>query len=307
MILSGIRWDGDNTSFVDAGTDTLCSYVRWSFVGENQFDVDHQTASCVGVDPLSIVSTTDDQDWWHMYSSPQIKLIENGGDKHVAMSFFDRAGAQSNDVLAESGNNTLVGMGMFFANAGKAFGEITVPTESLNQLRSVISGMNDLSMYGSSWADALSDGTIVVHLDGESAHYLTLSASTMNANVCLLGENEFTAVAAPTLSTINIASCAELAWNESMKLVAVPGRDYFLTAAAQHEGEDPQLMRADVSGSTIALTAGVGPENFSGASFYVHASLDGELYLYWGSGNEGKEPCNYDDDGNVLDRADVKE
>lgn len=185
LVFSGLRESGDKTSFMDASLDHLASYVRWSFLSADDFS--SQSVSWAGVDPDDIhaaVDPSDPEDWYHMYCSPQVRLIQDEGGSAVVLSYLDRAGKEAADVFGNSEKRTRVGVGMFFCSADWEFGKLALP--DLSDLREEIGEFKDLTVSEMTCSDRPKGGYHTIMLRGtEKAHYLIVNTKAVADTLAL--------------------------------------------------------------------------------------------------------------------------
>lgn len=185
LVFSGLRGHGNDTDFITASMDHLASYVRWSFTDAT--NLAQQTVSCTAVDPDDVNAAVDSNDpsvgdWAHMYSCPQVRLIEDGSDRAVVMSYLDRAGETPADVFGNSYATTRVGVGMFYASLGGEFGDLAMP--DLANLRKLIKDFDDLTVSEMTCSDRPNGGYHTVMLRGtENAHYLIVKTKASAATI----------------------------------------------------------------------------------------------------------------------------
>ena len=188
LVFSGLRESGDDTTFMDASLDHLASYVRWSFLSPD--DLRAQSVSWTGVDPDDVhaaVDPSDPEDWYHMYSCPQVRLIQDDSGSAVVLSYLDRAGKEESDVFGESPDSTRVGVGMFFCSTDWEFGKLAIP--DLADLRSVIGEFGDLTVSEMTCSDRPKGGYHTVMLRGtQHAHYLIVNTKAVADTVSIEAE-----------------------------------------------------------------------------------------------------------------------
>lgn len=308
MVVSGVREDDDDTTLVGAAQGHIFSYVRYAFTDAN--DLSKRYAVAAQVVPDKIHATDCPEDWDnHLYLSPQIKMVEQDGQKACVMAFVDRAGQEDTGTLNDQSlDETRVGVGMFFAKVedGKSKEEMPVLSlPDLSDLREKLGDMGDLALTSMDMVGMMSD-YLTIKFGGNVNHYLLLSVNPA-FDVTIPTEGEPQSESAAGISQIvrvsDEAIKAVLTDPEEtqLDLQEVPGEQFMLTCV---NGMLQRVTWGNVeSGDPVPQLEACGPEGVQIRSFTVDPS--GE-FIYWPTVADGDAPTKYDDYGKRLPDEKVK-
>lgn len=308
LVISGVREDDDETTIVGAAQGHVFSYVRYSFT--NKDDLTERYATALQVTPDKIHATDCPDDWDnHIYLSPQIQLVEKDGQKACVMSYVERAGEDETSMLNDqNGDQTRVGVGMFFAKVEDGQPKEQTPVLSLpdlSDLREKLGSMNDLTLTSMSLTGMVS-GYNTIKFGGRTAHYLLLDvtpAFIVQAATEGNDSNEGAAGIQQVLRVSDEAIAAVLTDPEEtqLDLQEVLGQDFLLTCV---NGSLQKVTWGDVeSGDPKPVLEACGPEGTQIRSFTVDPT--GE-FIYWPTIADGDAPAKYDEYGQRLPDDPVK-
>lgn len=308
LVISGKRDDDDETTLVSAAQGHIFSYVRYSFTDAG--DLSQRYASAMQVTPDKIHATDCPDDWdSHLYLSPQIKLVEQNGQKACVMSFVDRAGSEEAGVLNDqSGDETRVGIGMFFAkvvDGGRKEDAPVLSVPDLSGLRDKLGTMGDLALTSMNMMGVAS-GYNTIKFAGDTTHYLLLSVSP-DFSVTVASGDEFFEESVAGISQLVRVSDDAIAdvltdpEETQFDLHEVLGQDYFLASVNNRLN---RVTWGNVeAGYPVPVLEECGPEGVRVHGFAVDPT--GE-FIYWPTVNEGDGPAIYDSDGNLLPTTEMR-
>lgn len=300
LVLSGRREDDDETELTTAAQGHIFSYVRYSFTDPS--DLTARSVVAMQVTPDKIHATDCPEDWdSHVYLSPQIKLVEQNGQKACAMCFVDRAGSDEIGTLNDqSADDTRVGIGMFFAkvvDGGSKEAAPVISVPDLSALRDKLGSMDDLMLTEMSLMGTAS-GFNTIKFGGNTAHYLLLGVNPGFTATITAQEETYEENAASISQILRVSDDALTAVltdpNETrLELQEALGQDFMLTCA------NGQLQKATWgnidTGSPVPLLEPCGPEDTQINAFAVDPS--GE-FIYWQASYDGDAPVQFDAEGN---------